>query len=131
MSNSSKGRPPWQAPGVVTRRGLRSMFRNPFKQIPIHERSFTVDPQVASPLFNGRIPPEIRNQIFLLALTEYTLHPTRLHWQACGFHCSPSNMSPYLLRNLPVGEILFWHRRVVSNLLGHDFILFFFNHTLS
>ncbi|KAJ7709601.1 hypothetical protein B0H17DRAFT_1190793 [Mycena rosella] len=39
---------------------------------PIHQRSLAVDPQAASPLYNGRIPPEIRNALFEWILAEYT-----------------------------------------------------------
>ncbi|KAJ7746711.1 hypothetical protein B0H14DRAFT_3514219 [Mycena olivaceomarginata] len=39
---------------------------------PIHERSIAADPQAASPLYNGLIPPEICNTIFAAILTEYT-----------------------------------------------------------
>ncbi|KAE8447675.1 hypothetical protein EG329_010481 [Mollisiaceae sp. DMI_Dod_QoI] len=38
--------------------------------LPIHERSVSVDPQDNCPFFNGRIPPEIRDEIFSYALTE-------------------------------------------------------------
>ncbi|KAJ7247788.1 hypothetical protein C8J57DRAFT_1140069, partial [Mycena rebaudengoi] len=40
--------------------------------LPIHERPVAVDPQRASPLFNGIIPPEIRNTLFAFILAEYT-----------------------------------------------------------
>ena len=39
---------------------------------PIHEKPLTVNPQLSSPFYNGRIPAEIRDQIFLYALSEYT-----------------------------------------------------------
>jgi hypothetical protein len=39
---------------------------------PLHERNMAINPQSASPLYNGRIPPEIRDQIFTLAMGEYT-----------------------------------------------------------
>lgn len=42
------------------------------KPPPIHERPRLANPQSNSPLFNGRIPPEIRDAIFEYALTEYT-----------------------------------------------------------
>lgn len=43
--------------------------------VPIHEQQLPVNPQKASPLYNGRIPPEIRDTIFSFALTEDTISP--------------------------------------------------------
>ncbi|KAJ7763639.1 hypothetical protein DFH07DRAFT_812644 [Mycena maculata] len=42
------------------------------RRLPIHERPIAVDPQAASPLYNGFIPPEIRNALFAAILAEYT-----------------------------------------------------------
>ncbi|KAJ7200535.1 hypothetical protein GGX14DRAFT_466390 [Mycena pura] len=42
------------------------------RRLPIHERPVAIDPQRASPLFNGLIPPEIRNTLFATILAEYT-----------------------------------------------------------
>ncbi|KAF7348180.1 hypothetical protein MSAN_01770900 [Mycena sanguinolenta] len=41
--------------------------------VPIHERSIVADPQAASPFYNGRIPPEIRNLLFATVLAELTI----------------------------------------------------------
>lgn len=41
--------------------------------LPIHERGVPVDPQSDCPFFNGRLPPEIRDEIFAYALTETSL----------------------------------------------------------
>ncbi|KAF7364770.1 hypothetical protein MVEN_00346900 [Mycena venus] len=44
-----------------------------FRPLPIYERpNLAVDPQAASPLYNGHIPPEIRNILFAFILAEYT-----------------------------------------------------------
>ncbi|KAJ7444836.1 hypothetical protein FB451DRAFT_71482 [Mycena latifolia] len=52
-------------------------------ELPIHERALVVDPQDASPLYNGRIPPEIRNALFEAILAEYAdpanTYPENLH----------------------------------------------------
>ncbi|KAF8215117.1 hypothetical protein K438DRAFT_1424355, partial [Mycena galopus ATCC 62051] len=37
----------------------------------IHERTTAVNPQASSPLYNGLIPPEIRNALFAAILAEY------------------------------------------------------------
>ena len=39
---------------------------------PIHARPMVVNPQSASPLYNGAIPPEIRDHIFQYSMSEYT-----------------------------------------------------------
>ncbi|KAJ7752838.1 hypothetical protein DFH07DRAFT_904230 [Mycena maculata] len=44
----------------------------PSLSLPIHARPLAVNPQSASPLYNGRIPPEIRNALFAAILAEYT-----------------------------------------------------------
>ena len=41
--------------------------------LPIHEQAVTVNPQSDCPFFNGRLPPEIRDEIFSYALTETSL----------------------------------------------------------
>ncbi|KAF8215103.1 hypothetical protein K438DRAFT_1800722 [Mycena galopus ATCC 62051] len=43
------------------------------RPLPIHEYPIIADPQTASPLYSGLIPPEIRNTIFAAILTEYTI----------------------------------------------------------
>lgn len=117
-----------QNPDVDPMRGLRSMFGNLFRQIPIHERSLHVNPQEGSPLFNGRIPPEIRNEIFILALTEYTTseYPKNTGYTRPGYtgkravsiallrSCRRIYLEIYLLVN-----ILFWPRRPALKLMGH------------
>jgi hypothetical protein len=40
--------------------------------LPIHERRVPINPQNNCPFFNGRIPPEIRDEIFSYALSEMT-----------------------------------------------------------
>lgn len=40
------------------------------QNLPIHELQLQVDPQKASPLYNGKVPPEIRDHIFLYCLQE-------------------------------------------------------------
>ncbi|KAF7348185.1 hypothetical protein MSAN_01771400 [Mycena sanguinolenta] len=48
--------------------------------VPIHERLVAADPQAASPLYNGRIPPEIRNILFAAILAEFTIpDPSRAY----------------------------------------------------
>jgi hypothetical protein len=54
-------------PSVRKYRNRTQSTRRP----PIHERSITPNLQSNSPFFNGRIPAEIRDQIFAYALTEY------------------------------------------------------------
>jgi len=117
-----------QNPDVDPRRGLRSMVGNLFRQMPIHERSLHVNPQEGSPLFNGRTPPEIRNEIFILALTEYTTseYPKNTGYTRPGYtgkravsiallrSCRRIYLETYLLVNFP-----FWPQRAVSKLVGH------------
>ncbi|KAJ6508231.1 hypothetical protein C8R45DRAFT_966632 [Mycena sanguinolenta] len=48
--------------------------------VPIHELSVIADPQTASPLYDGRIPPEIRNLLFATILAELTIDdPSRAY----------------------------------------------------
>jgi hypothetical protein len=119
---------PPQNPDVDPLRGLRSMFGNLFRQVPINERSLHVNPQEGSPLFNGQIPPEIRNEIFILALTEYTTseYPKNTGYTRPGYTgkravsiallqaCRRIYLETYLLVNF-----LFWPGSPVSKLLGH------------
>lgn len=64
--------------GPLWRRAARagfplSMPRQPIQHAtPIHKLELVVNPQSGSQLFNGRIPPEVRDNIFYHALTEYT-----------------------------------------------------------
>jgi hypothetical protein len=128
LTMSNLGFFPRQNPDVDPRRGLRSIFGNLFRQMPIHERSLHVNPQEGSPLFNGRIPPEIRNEIFILALTEYTTSEYRKNtgYTRPGYTgkravsiallraCRRIYLETYLLVNF-----LFWPRKAVSKLVGH------------
>ncbi|CZT03758.1 hypothetical protein WAI453_009032 [Rhynchosporium graminicola] len=51
----------------------RYMQRHPIPELPpLQNASITPNPQLSSPLYDGRIPPEIRNSIFQFALTEDT-----------------------------------------------------------
>jgi hypothetical protein len=56
------------------------------KPIPIHERPLAVNPQNDCPLFNGRIPPELRDSIF-----EY----------ACEHPLSLSRFSDFAVSSFP------------------------------
>ncbi|KAJ6508229.1 hypothetical protein C8R45DRAFT_1069005 [Mycena sanguinolenta] len=50
------------------------------QMVPIHELSVVADPQAASPLYDGRIPPEIRNVLFATILAELTIDdPSRAY----------------------------------------------------
>jgi hypothetical protein len=104
------------------------MFGNLFRQVPIHERSLHVNPQEESPLFNGRIPPEIRNEIFILALTEYT---TSEYHKNTGYtrpgYTGKRAVSVALLRacrriyleTYLLVKFLFWPCSPVSKFVGH------------
>ena len=76
-----------------------------------------VNPQLSSPLFNGRIPPEIRSEIFSYALTEYpspeaprVYHEPDIHYD----HEDPVNflMTPFqgYERNRRYGKYEDWLR---------------------
>ena len=56
--------------------GPRYVERQPDpEKPPIQESQHTANPQKESPLYDGRIPPEIRNSIFQFALTEEDTTP--------------------------------------------------------
>lgn len=96
--------------------------------IPIHERPVAINPQDDCPLFNGRIPPEIRDSIFKYALTEYTktdpssLYPTSTNYTRPGY-TGKRTITTALLQTCgrvyaetyhlpPVSkEHVFWHER--------------------
>ncbi|KAJ7114302.1 hypothetical protein C8R44DRAFT_795427 [Mycena epipterygia] len=94
------------------------------RRLPIHERPITVDPQAASPLFNGLIPPEIRNTLFAALLAEYTPSDTSLAFPSSVHrpgHTGPRKINVAFLRtcrriyletyHLPpqLATHVFWH----------------------
>ncbi|KAJ6597202.1 hypothetical protein DFH09DRAFT_1133946 [Mycena vulgaris] len=106
------------------------LIRPPFpppviQRPPIHELSLIVNPQDHSPLYNGRIPPEIRNAIFEFVLAEYTKpDPASAYRQSLcrpGYTGARAINVAFLLvcrrvyletYHLPVAakEHVFWHR---------------------
>jgi hypothetical protein len=114
---------------AATNRNRRGLFRNlPVlpPSVPIQELSIIPHAQANSPLFNGRIPPETRNQIFYYALTEYTItYPSALYPRATDFYrpgyVGPKAITIALLQtcrriyletyHLPpiMKEHIFWH----------------------
>jgi hypothetical protein len=83
-----------------------------------------VNPQQSSPLFNGRIPPEVRNRIFEFVLTEDedTLYNQDTHYTQPGYGSHKSLLTNLLLtcrqvyleaHHLPLvnREHVFWHHR--------------------
>jgi hypothetical protein len=97
-------------------------------QPPIHERPLAVNPQSSSPLFNGVIPPEIRDQIFHYAVAEMTktdpssLYPKPTNYTRPGYTgkrfvstsllltCRRAYLETYHLP-LKNKEHVFWHAR--------------------
>src|SRR4051812_42222834 len=70
-----RGNPFWRTRGGRRHRQPPSISTSPTprqSKPPIQALSLAMNPQSASPLYNGRIPPEIRDQIFKYAMTEYT-----------------------------------------------------------
>lgn len=96
----------------------------PAPHLPIHERPITVNPQAASPLFNGLIPPEIRNVLFAAILAEYTPSDNSLAFHPAvrrPGHAGPRKINVAFLRtcrriyletyHLPsqLATHIFWH----------------------
>ncbi|CAG8961654.1 hypothetical protein HYFRA_00006191 [Hymenoscyphus fraxineus] len=103
------------------------------KRHPIHEQNRPINPQLNSPLFNGRIPPEIRDEIFQYALTEYTKTDPSSQYAVSTNYTRPGytgqrTVSTTLLQtcrlayletyHLPptTKEHVFWHARWPPNL---------------
>ncbi|KAH8602045.1 hypothetical protein B0O99DRAFT_491499, partial [Bisporella sp. PMI_857] len=95
---------------------------------PLHTKDLSPDPQSASPLYNGRIPPEIRDQIFEYAMTELTKtdlrsqYPTNTNYTRPGYTGRRMVTTALLLTcklvyletyHLPpvMKEHVFWHAR--------------------
>ncbi|KUJ16217.1 uncharacterized protein LY89DRAFT_586259 [Mollisia scopiformis] len=103
------------------------LLRQPHEpNIPIHQRTTPPNPQKDSPLFNGLIPPEIRNEIFSYALTEttstdpsalYPEHISRPDYTASTSICTALLQTCRLIYletyRLPAlnREHVFWHER--------------------
>lgn len=129
--------------GRVFFRGRRGLPRAPIHRLtrpnitprsillqytPLHTQDLIINPQHDSPLYNGRIPPEIRDQIFSYALTEFTKsdpesqYPTDTNFKRPGYTgkraltiallstCRRTYMETY---HLPMirKEHVFYHRR--------------------
>ncbi|KAG0652957.1 hypothetical protein D0Z07_0386 [Hyphodiscus hymeniophilus] len=95
---------------------------------PLHTREMVVNPQSASPLYDGHLPPEIRDHIFKYALEEYTKtgkesqYRPSTHYTRPGYTGKRAVTIPLLLTcrktyletyHLPPQkkEHVFWHER--------------------
>lgn len=100
----------------------------PIQATPLQILNLSPDPQSASPLYNGRIPPEIRDSIFAYALAEYTKsdpdsqYPISTNYTRPGYKgkrtinfallmtCKRTYLETYHLPPLSK-EHVFWHER--------------------
>jgi len=95
---------------------------------PIHKLSLSVNPQSSSSLYNGKIPSEIRDQIFYYAMTEYTKpdpesqYPESTNYTRPGYTGKRTITTGLMLAcrriyletyHLPMvtKEHVFWHKR--------------------
>jgi len=127
------------------RRGRRNARRNDQPKVqaePLHNLDLSPDPQSASPLYNGRIPPEIRDHIFAYALAEYTKsdpdsqYPRSTNYTRPGYTgkrtitfallqtCKRTYLETYHLPPV-TKEHVFWHQRwpadnTIANVFGDD-----------